>query len=154
MGVSLGCIALLILWKQQISSDDDFIPQERVTKQYSSSIDIRFTHNKTAKVVITEMLPDNYDHEFLEIFKHDHTGSYHCNFRIRGRCEEMGHWLQWKTKETMVFERSKTKWKEGGQKALLALSTQPKTGRKTQKVHSKNYTNTIISILTAQCRGQ
>ena len=31
------------------------------------------TRNKTAKV---EMLPDNYDYKFLEIFEHDHTGSY------------------------------------------------------------------------------
>ena len=72
-------------------SDDDFIPQHRVTKQcvdFSSSEGEYCTQNKTAKVVITEMLPDNSGYKFMEVFEHDHTGSYHCTFRMKLQSEE------------------------------------------------------------------
>ena len=58
------------------------------------------------------MLPDIYDYNFTEIFKQDHTGSYHCSFRVKLQSEEDAR--KWvvnyddKTKETMVYERSKT----------------------------------------------
>ena len=125
---------------EQISSDDDFIPQKRVTKQYSSSSseDICFNHNKTAKVVITEMLPDNYDYKFLEIFEHDHTGSYHCNFGLKLQSEEGARkWVtnyNEKTKETMVYERSKA---QNGKRVVKMLylhcqHNQRQTGKHTK----------------------
>ena len=51
-----------MLQKQEILSDDYFIPLHKVTKQFvdfSSSEDKYCTQNKMVKVVITEMLPDN-----------------------------------------------------------------------------------------------
>lgn len=47
----------------------------------------------TGEVVITEMLPDNYDYKFIEIFKHDHTGSYHCRFRLTLNSEDASKWV-------------------------------------------------------------
>ena len=76
---------------EEILSDDDFIPQQRAVKQFidfSNSEDEYYTQNKTATVVITEMLPDNYDYNFVEIFKHNHTGSYHCSFKLKLQSEE------------------------------------------------------------------
>ena len=52
---------------EEISSDDDFIPPKKATKQFidlSSSEDEIYTQSKTAKVVITEMLPGNYDYKY------------------------------------------------------------------------------------------
>ena len=53
---------------EEISSDDDFIPTKKATKQFidlSSSEDEIYTQSKTAKVVITEVFPDNYDYNFF-----------------------------------------------------------------------------------------
>ena len=94
-----------------LSDDDDFIPQKGTLKRsidFSSSEDEMYTQNETAEVVITEMLPENYHYKFIEIFEHDHTGLYHCKFRLKLQSEEDAR--KWvadyndKTKETMVYE--------------------------------------------------
>ena len=60
--------------------------------------------------------------KFTEIFKHDHTGSYHCSLRLKMQSEEDAR--KWvadyndKTKETMVYERSKI---QNGKRVIKTL---------------------------------
>ena len=142
--------------KTEILSDDDFIPQKRETKQlvdHSSSEDETYTQKKT---VITDMLPDNYDYKFIDIFEHDHTGSYHCSFRLKLQSEKDARkWVadyNQKSKETMVYNRSKT---QNGKRVVKKLylryqHNQRQTGKHTKsantlktthKQHNNKHTN-------------
>ena len=59
------------------------------------------------------MLPDNYLYEAFEIFTYENIESFQCKFRIMLDSEDTARkWDQRyneKSKETMVYERSKTR---------------------------------------------
>ena len=141
-----------------IDSDDDFEPpckKAKLQPKVGDEVDI-----PAYETAVSEMLPDNYLYNTFEVSTFTNKDIFHCKFRIMIDSEEKARkWLQHyneKSKETMVYERSK---KREGKRVVKKLflrcqHKQRQTGQHTKSVCSLKTTHKQHNSKHTSCPAQ
>ena len=141
-----------------IDSDDDFEPpckKAKLQPKVGDEVDI-----PAYETAVSEMLPDNYLYNTFEVSTFTNKDIFHCKFRIMIDSEEKARkWLQHyneKSKETMVYERSK---KREGKRVVKKLflrcqHKQRQTGQHTKSACSLKTTHKQHNSKHTSCPAQ